>query len=642
MDTVNPIDRRARRAGRASWPPTGVRVRRSAAGSTSPAGASRRSCPIDHLPNLLAGSERYTPRGHGRPRADDAERGRVRRHARPRRRCGCCPWDRRFAWMAADLSFGGREPFALCTAVDPQEAARRWPPTQGCVFNLGVETEFYVFQPESLDRPDGYLVPMAPQRRSCARPGLRRRGRRMDAMPLPRPDGRATWRRPASGCSASTPRAATGSTSSTSTTPRRSRWPTGSRFFRLMVKQVAKQAGLHRHVHAQAVHRRLGVGPPLQHEPRGRRDRRQPVPRRRRRARQGLEQDRLLVRRRHHHATPGPSPRWRPRRSTPTSGSRPRLADGTVSWAPMYAAYGDNNRSCMLRLPRNRPAVENRGVDSAANTYLTAALMLAAGLEGIAPRARPGRPGRGPRPTTGHGAAGRRGPAAPQPARGHRRLRGRPARARGVPRAVRHRLRRHEAAPSGTTTTARSPTGSAASTCSPSDAASRHASSPCSSAASRRTATRCTAGTSTRSGRRARCRSCSLPPAARRPVDRFVEVVDRLRRRAADRRRRRRPGAATARSPDADGLMDRRPDPGRTPSSPPCGPRVDARASRCSASAGASSSSPWPSAARCTRTSAPPASTGPLGGGAPVRAGPRASTPTPGRCAAVALGGAGR
>jgi glutamine synthetase len=46
----------------------------------------------------------------------------------------------------------------------------------------------------------------------------------------------------------------------------------------------------------------------------------------------------------------------------------------------------------MLRLPRNRAAVENRAVDSAANTYLTAALMLAAGLSGIAENLDPGEP----------------------------------------------------------------------------------------------------------------------------------------------------------------------------------------------------------------------------------------------------------
>jgi glutamine synthetase len=82
--------------------------------------------------------------------------------------------------------------------------------------------------------------------------------------------------------------------------------------------------------------------------------------------------------------------------ATPTVNSykrlSPRLGDGAISWAPVYAAYGDNNRSCMLRLPGNRPAVENRAVDAAANTYLTAALMLAAGLEGIAEGWDPGEP----------------------------------------------------------------------------------------------------------------------------------------------------------------------------------------------------------------------------------------------------------
>jgi len=46
----------------------------------------------------------------------------------------------------------------------------------------------------------------------------------------------------------------------------------------------------------------------------------------------------------------------------------------------------------MLRLPHNRPAIENRAVDSAANTYLTAALMLAAGLEGVELGLDPGEP----------------------------------------------------------------------------------------------------------------------------------------------------------------------------------------------------------------------------------------------------------
>jgi glutamine synthetase len=46
----------------------------------------------------------------------------------------------------------------------------------------------------------------------------------------------------------------------------------------------------------------------------------------------------------------------------------------------------------MLRLPRNRPCIENRAVDSAANPYLAAAFLLAAGLEGISENLDPGDP----------------------------------------------------------------------------------------------------------------------------------------------------------------------------------------------------------------------------------------------------------
>jgi glutamine synthetase len=73
--------------------------------------------------------------------------------------------------------------------------------------------------------------------------------------------------------------------------------------------------------------------------------------------------------------------------TNPTVNSYKRLVSslegGGVSWAPIWVSTGDNNRSCMIRFPRNRPAIENRLVDSSANTYLAAAFMLAAGLEGI-------------------------------------------------------------------------------------------------------------------------------------------------------------------------------------------------------------------------------------------------------------------
>jgi glutamine synthetase len=71
------------------------------------------------------------------------------------------------------------------------------------------------------------------------------------------------------------------------------------------------------------------------------------------------------------------------------------LAQGALadfSWAPILEVWGNNNRSAMLRLPMNRACIENRAVDISCNSYLAAALHLAAGLEGIAEQADPGKP----------------------------------------------------------------------------------------------------------------------------------------------------------------------------------------------------------------------------------------------------------
>jgi glutamine synthetase len=61
----------------------------------------------------------------------------------------------------------------------------------------------------------------------------------------------------------------------------------------------------------------------------------------------------------------------------------PRGKMNEMSWAPVYAAYGHNNRTLAARLPMNRHCLEVRHVDSATNFYLSAAMILAAGLAGI-------------------------------------------------------------------------------------------------------------------------------------------------------------------------------------------------------------------------------------------------------------------
>lgn len=69
------------------------------------------------------------------------------------------------------------------------------------------------------------------------------------------------------------------------------------------------------------------------------------------------------------------------------------LAQGDMpdtSWAPVIRCYGFNNRSAMLRLPMNRACVENRAPDMCMNPYLSAAMHLAAGLDGIVRRIDPG------------------------------------------------------------------------------------------------------------------------------------------------------------------------------------------------------------------------------------------------------------
>lgn len=64
-----------------------------------------------------------------------------------------------------------------------------------------------------------------------------------------------------------------------------------------------------------------------------------------------------------------------------------RFVDGMG--APLYATWGQANRSAMVRVPRYKPGkgsstrVEIRSVDSAANPYLTLAVTIAAGLKGI-------------------------------------------------------------------------------------------------------------------------------------------------------------------------------------------------------------------------------------------------------------------
>jgi glutamine synthetase len=381
MDTVRPID------------PTHVELAASLAaqGVTFVVGAwvdvlgrsKSKMVPISHLPGVLAGSERYTPRGMGdlgvmNPSEDECV------GVPDPATLQVLPWDARVAFMNADLFFGGTEPFANC----PRSILKRALASAvdaGYDFQLGVETEFHVFREDRL--PD--LVPLNRSSTVDPTPAYDVEST-LDSLPFLAPmvsymddtgfglfsfdheggDGQYEFDFSHDGALAMCDRLT---------------------LFRLMLKQTAKQtggvvsfmpkpstagwgSGAHMNMSLEAVDTGANLF----------RDADDPA---------GLGWSKLaygfvagLLR----HA------RALSAITCPTVNSykrlRPHLADGTVSWAPVYAAYGDNNRSCMLRLPRNRPAIENRGVDAAANMYLAAALSLAAGLEGIATGADPGPP----------------------------------------------------------------------------------------------------------------------------------------------------------------------------------------------------------------------------------------------------------
>ncbi len=84
--------------------------------------------------------------------------------------------------------------------------------------------------------------------------------------------------------------------------------------------------------------------------------------------------------------------------AAPTVNSYKRLVkQGSMSgftWAPIFACYGNNNRTNAVRIPSAGGRIELRSADSACNPYLASAMVLAAGLEGVRARMDPGEPNR--------------------------------------------------------------------------------------------------------------------------------------------------------------------------------------------------------------------------------------------------------
>lgn len=337
--------------------------------------------PIDHLPNMLAGSERYTPRGMGGIGQMDPVEDEIA--AVPdRSTLKILPWDTRFAWMIADMSFGGREAYALCPRSILKRQVER-AHSAGFVCQLGVEPEFYAFRPESLEPGRGTLTPIARSEEIEPTPAYDVESV-LDSMPFL--DRMADYMKALDfGLFSFDAEGGEGQYEFDFAHAPVLQAADRMTLFRLLAKQTAKESGLlatfmpkpYAHLWGSGAHFNMS----LEDADTG--------------ANLFRADDGNWTELTYHfvggvlgHA------RSLAALTAPTTNSYrrlvPRLADGNFSWAPTRVSYGYNNRSCMLRLPANRPAIENRAVDSAANTYLAAAFMLAAGLEGIANGVDPG------------------------------------------------------------------------------------------------------------------------------------------------------------------------------------------------------------------------------------------------------------
>jgi len=385
VDTVRPIDP-AHRELAESLAQSGVRYALGAWIDVHGRPKSK-AVPIDHLPNMLAGSERFTPRGISGlgPMEPQEEESVAMPDVSTLRQLS---WDKRFVWLAADIMLDGAEPFDQCprSILKYQLARAR---EMGFDFNLGIETEIFVFDPDSPRGAPDYLAPIA--RSGSLRPcpaydteatldaaeflddfvtALQDNGFGVYSFDHEGGDGQYEFDFAFDGALEIADKIS---------------------FFRLMARQIAKRHGLaatfmpkpYTEAWGSGHHYNMSLvstvtGENLMRDPSDPR---------------GLGWSSTAYAfaaglMRHADALAAIV--------TPTVNSykrlNPKLADGTPSWAPVWSAYGQQNRSCMLRLPKNRPAIENRAIDSSANTYLAAAFLLAAGLDGIERALDPGEP----------------------------------------------------------------------------------------------------------------------------------------------------------------------------------------------------------------------------------------------------------
>lgn len=336
--------------------------------------------PLSHFGHMMAGSELFTGAAlEGVPQdVSDEEVS-----ARPDPNSATVlPWNSEIAWFASDLYLKGQPFSACCRSILKQvldEAAR-----MGFTFNLGIETEFFILK----ETEDGQVVPIS-DHDTLAKPCYDLQGM-LDNLPwvqeiveamnhlgwdvysFDHEDGNGQFETDFAYCDAL-------------------KMSDRLTFFRLMVKEIARKHGYFATFMPKPFANRTGSGAHYNmsladlntganlfedpNDPRG----------------CGLSKlgyQFIAGILRHAPAICAVI--------APTVNSYKRLiARGSMSgftWAPVYICYGNNNRTNLLRIPLAGGRVECRAADISNNPYLGAALILAAGLEGIREDLDPGEP----------------------------------------------------------------------------------------------------------------------------------------------------------------------------------------------------------------------------------------------------------
>jgi glutamine synthetase len=336
--------------------------------------------PLSHFGQMMAGSELFTGAAlDGVPQdVSDEEVS-----ARPDPiSATVLPWNSEMAWFASDLYLKGQPFSACCRSILKQVLAEaEW---MGFTFNLGIETEFFILK----ETEDGKVVPVS-DRDTLDKPCYDLQGM-LDNLPwiqeiveamndlgwdvysFDHEDGNGQFETDFAYCDAL-------------------KMSDRLTFFRLMVKEIARKHGYFATFMPKPFANRTGsgahynmsladlnTGANLFEEPND--------PRGCGLSKLGYQFIAGVLR----HAPAICAV------IAPTVNSYKRLiARGSMSgftWAPVYICYGNNNRTNMLRIPLAGGRVECRAADISSNPYLGAALILAAGLEGIREELDPGEP----------------------------------------------------------------------------------------------------------------------------------------------------------------------------------------------------------------------------------------------------------